>query len=368
MDKASLTKEIARSPVLQASIDIAKSLKYEAELKHYVRHKLIPQRFINIGKVQKIPKAIGFVGPWGSGKSLSEAAMTILDYLIEGKDVWSNMDIVFGVKIADTLVAYSTEPLNKIDLLKLKLNKGALVIDEPNIEFAEARRAMSNRNLQFDKVLQMLRKREMSLNYAVISEMWVEQRLREVTTMFIKCQDLLLEPGNLGLPFEFGEKVTWKGYDMIGILGHGSFMETHQVAFHRTFNAKPFWRTYDTDLVQGENQVKYGHDNLQEFEAALSVEEQPHMIQYKEDWKWLRLLTDEMLEDGRRYIPAAEIMNNPLVKQSQYTQIKLSNELKRQYGIKTKFVRPNGKGDQMTCYEIQQPVLVERERGEGEDE
>ena len=65
------------------------------------------------------PVVIGFIGPRGSGKSVGGARMAIMDYMIIGKRVWSNMTIEFAHINNSQSMIRRTEPLEKLDLVQL---------------------------------------------------------------------------------------------------------------------------------------------------------------------------------------------------------------------------------------------------------
>ena len=241
-------------------INLAQSIKLENYLKSYVADRVIPQRFINFGRNTKLSKCIGLIGPRGSCKSIAAAAMGIIDYLIPGSKLISNMEVKWGLRLGDLLVGYRSEDLDKMELMKFNIEENvAVLIDEVNIEFSEARRSMTNRNLIFNKILQQLRKRSLNVIYTVQHEMWIDNRLRYQTNVFIKTQDVCMMPGGIHLPYDFGEYASWKVFDMSGIFGQGSYVDTHvPVIDGWSFSAKQWWNTFDTKQIQGIDQDEYG--------------------------------------------------------------------------------------------------------------
>lgn len=346
---------------ISTDVDIEKSIRYEVPLKRYIREQLFRTRIFNYGKVKKLPKVMGFVGPWGSGKSISGAGVTILDYMVDGYTVFSNMDIRFFVRVGDMVAGYHTEPLVKADLFKLQLYDALLFVDEINIEFADSRRAISNKNLQFSKVIQLIRKRHLNMIYTVISEMYVDNRVRDMTSLFVKCGDILLMPGNLGQPFDFGERISWKVYDMMGILNKGSYHYTKEPAVETIFNAKRFWRTYDTDLVQGEGQTSYSSlDDAMEDEPDINMQinRAQYLADYHRDFSWLEDIVIEMMEDGRAEIPVDEIYSKPEVQDSGITQNLLTKMIRENYQIRAKTV--TRKGFTLRVYDIPDRLLIDK--------
>jgi hypothetical protein len=117
---------------------------------------------------------IGLVGLRGDGKSGSGAVIALLDYMLNNNPVWSNMAIRTAIRVEDEtaismthgvlhhggVVTYTSQELDKEGLLRFdpSYHEGCYFIDEINMEFAEARRSMSNTNLFMDRVAQQLRK------------------------------------------------------------------------------------------------------------------------------------------------------------------------------------------------------------------
>lgn len=258
----------------KTKIKFERSLEREHSLKHLISERILPDRFINFGRLTKLSKCIGFIGPRGSMKSLSTAAMSIIDYLVPGYNVFSNMDIAWGLNLGDYSVGYASKPLDRADLYAFDVSNGLLVIDEPNMEFSEARRSMTNQNLTFNRIIQQLRKKQLNMIYAVQHEMWVDDRLRYQTDVFISCKDILLKPGNINLPYDFGTYCEWTIYDMSGFLGKGTFDETGEPHSLVKFYGKRWWNTYDTNQIQAEEDIKYGSFNQpRSKEIPMSVEE-----------------------------------------------------------------------------------------------
>lgn len=169
------------------------------------------------------------------------------------------MPIHWGLRLGDYTVAYKSEDLDKAALLNLDIEGDILaIVDEVNLEFSEARRALTNRNLIFNKLLQQLRKKRLDLIYTVQNEMWVDLRLRWQTDFFILTKDIKLKPGGISLPFAFGEIAEWSVYDMPGYLGRGSFQQTLRPAIVTNFLGKKWWGTFDTNQLQAEDELSYG--------------------------------------------------------------------------------------------------------------
>lgn len=275
--------------------------KRESYLKRYVRQQIMPYRFINFGRNTKLSKCIGLIGPRGSCKSLAASAMGIIDYLIPGYKLISNMDISWGLQLGNDVVHYHSDKLDKMEFLKFNIqDKVAVLVDEVNIEFSEARRSMTNRNLIFNKILQQLRKRQLNVIYTVQHEMWIDNRLRWQTDIFIKTMDVCLKPGGIYLPYDFGEFASWKVYDMAGIFGHGSYADTMKPVIEDwRFNGKRWWNTFNTNEIQGLEDQVYG--------AKLTSETPSYIEQYNQKWGWLADKAKQLYENGLDEITSGEL-------------------------------------------------------------
>lgn len=277
-------------------VNLDLSLRMENYLKQYVRETVIPYRFLNYDRLVKLSKCIGLIGPRGSCKSLTAAAMGIIDYLIPGYELISNMEIKWALKLADYIVGYRSTELDQAEFLNFDTRDNvAVMIDEVNIEFSEARRSSTNRNLIFNKILQQLRKKKMNLVYTVQHEMWVDNRLRYQTDFFIRCQDICLKPGGIYLPFEFGEFATWTIYDMSGFLGQGSYQETNKPVIENwKVPTKKWWGCYDTSLIQGEEQQSYGRVQGDE----ISLQRSEYIVKQEENVATVMDTIKSLHDDG----------------------------------------------------------------------
>lgn len=290
--------------MVNQTINYDLSIKRESYLKQFIADYLINKRFINFGRNTKLSKCIGLIGPRGSCKSVGAAAMGILDYLVPGYKLISNMEVKWGVRVCDMLAAYSSEPLDKMELLKFNIaDKVAALIDEVNIEFSEARRSMTNRNLIFNKILQQLRKRAMNVIYTVQHEMWVDNRLRYQTDIFIKTKDVCLKPGGIYLPYDFGEYASWKMYDMAGIFGHGAYQDTlTPIIDDWWFRAKQWWNTFDTNEIQGLESENYGIDSQE-----LQIKRSDYVVKQESDLSYIFDTFEDWHNQGITQIASADV-------------------------------------------------------------
>lgn len=200
---------------------------------------------------------IGFVGPRGSGKSVGAARTIIMDYLLRGKNVWSNMDIGFNLISGGRVVEIRTKPLEKLSLVQLDqvFSNGVIYVDEVNL-MAEARRSMSQSNLMFSYILQQLRKRRLSIIWSAQSENHCDDRLRFQTDIFITCEDVSISKPNC----DIGAYSRWRAHDFSGIVkGKVESKKGESIPFFSaTMWNKPWWNMYSTWQLQ---EVGIGESN-----------------------------------------------------------------------------------------------------------
>lgn len=216
-------------------------------------------RIFKFGYLADLSLVVGFVGPRGSGKSCGAAGYAIVDYMLAGKTVWSNMLIEFKVKYKDCEKIFRSEPLDKASLMDIndfenKYADGLIMIDELNIEIGDARRSMSNQMLWFDFMLQEVRKRKMNICYQLQAEEWAGSRSRWQTDIYVGCIDYAFLNGKPKKE-NIGRFSRWKLYDMSGIITgeikfadgfHKKVQHFNQIKFWNT----PFWNAYDTTQMQ----------------------------------------------------------------------------------------------------------------------
>ncbi len=191
---------------------------------------------------------IGFVGARGSGKSVGAARTVIVDYMLAGKQVWSNMEIGFNLIRNGEKKLVRSSPLNKLDLVHLDkvYSDGLIYVDEVNL-LAEARRAMSQENLMFSYILQQLRKRRLTIIWSAQSELHCEDRLRFQTDIFIMCEDISIKKQNCGI----GELSLWKAHDFSGVVKGKTPKNSEDAIFYQGVQwNKPWWNAYSTWEIQ----------------------------------------------------------------------------------------------------------------------
>jgi len=191
---------------------------------------------------------IGFVGPRGSGKSVGGARTVILDYMLKGKTIWSNMEIGFNRIYNGSSIPMVSQPLDRLSMEELDIvySNGIIYVDEVNL-MMEARRSMSQENLMFSYILQQLRKRRLTIIWSAQSEMHCDDRLRFQTDIIISCSDISINNPNC----EIGALSAWKAYDFSGIVKGKSHRNIKDMVFYEGVESnKPFWNKYSTWEIQ----------------------------------------------------------------------------------------------------------------------
>lgn len=246
----------------------------------YVFHR---QRIIRSGFLSDMSLVIGLVGAAGGGKSCGGAGIAIFDYLLAGVPVISNMDISVTVQYKQAKKVFQTQPLDRSSVMDLKhiqkmYKNCCLFVDEANIEFSESRRAMSNKNLLFNYVIQERRKRSMNVVFTSQHEMWVDDRLRYGTSFFIKASDAAYNNG-MPKPGSLGKKSNWKVYDFSGLI-NGEILSDNDprfVIYRGEFHNRPFWHSYDTYQMQGlEDETEAVGDIVIRDGVELSINKQKY--------------------------------------------------------------------------------------------
>lgn len=269
---------------------------------------LLPRRQINGGKPLFYQSyldreyVLGTIGDRGGGKSGSDAVISVVDFMVRGKPVWSNMKIQCDVFVDDETareaglnnggtVHYESQPLKKGELLKLdeRYRDGCLVIEEINVQFSNVRRFMSNTNVDFNEVCQQLRKFKTSMIYNVIDEMFIDAQLRALTDIFIRTYDTAFDKDAMARRKKPGLDFCWQLYSMSGYLNgeQGRYAITHK-AEKCYFRFAPWRGIYNDKQYQEKGTYSL---NKREQEAArkagLSVESSEDMKEETNEWQWL---------------------------------------------------------------------------------
>ena len=265
---------------------------------------------------------LGTVGDRGGGKSGSDAVISIVDFMLRGKPVWSNMLIEYDILVDDELaqqeglnsgglVHYESLPIEKDKLLKLDetYRKGCLVIEEINVQFSNVRRFMSNTNIESNELYQQLRKFETSLIYNVIDEMFVDPQLRALTDIFIRTYDTAFDLDSLLRHKKPGLDFCWQVYSYSGYLNgeQARYALTHKSS-KCFFKFAPWHGVYDSM----QHQIKGVYSlNKREKEAAekqkLLVESSDEMEDTVNEWQWLIDNVRRLKNSGIEYLEASQL-------------------------------------------------------------
>jgi len=261
----------------------------------------------------------GFIGDRGGGKSGSEAAISIVDYMMSGRKVFSNMGVKCDILVDDDMarsyglksggaVHYEAEPIDKDALLDLdeRYRRSCLLIEEINVEYSNVRRAMSNTNIDFNQVAQQLRHFETSLLYNVINEMFVDPQLRSLTDVFVKTSDTAFDMDSLSAKKPRGIDFKWNITPMSGYLRGEQFKNKTLPPMYFHFGP---WRGIYNDL---QNQTKGIYsistkDKNKKFLAKISVDSSGEMTEHFNKWGWLVDLIQGWKKQGVRLLRSAEL-------------------------------------------------------------
>lgn len=264
---------------------------------------------------------IGLVGERGSGKSLGGANIAIRDFMMhvdpdraQNEPCWSNMNIKLDVRLdddvcshygleKDSVAVYEADHVDKQAFLALdtRYEGGCLFFDEFNLEYGEARRSVANVNLMTDRAIQQLRKLQCGLVYTVLSEAYVDVRIRENTDVFIKCLDVGMKPNNLAARMEQGVVFEWLIYPMSPkVAGVGNTYDVTQKPtgpFQMTL--KPFWEAIDTFERQAQGKTSYTDKKVL---LPVEMKEDPVVVADRDKWGWLddrlKVFRDKHVNDG----------------------------------------------------------------------
>ena len=233
------------------------------------------KRLFKGGYLKPLSLVFAFVGGRGSGKSCGAAQLASVDFLLDGKTVWSNMDIGLAVRYKDCRKVFKSQNLDKASLMDINAFEtqyadGLVLLDEANIEISDSRRSMSNTMLWFDYTLQEVRKRRMNICYTVQDEEWVGKRSRFQTDLYVVCHDHAFLDKQRQAD-DIGRHSRWRVHDMSGCVtgelkyrdGHRHFVDHFKEVI--VWNT-PFWKTYDSGQMQkyekyDPSKARSGNDN-----------------------------------------------------------------------------------------------------------
>ncbi|MFA5389534.1 MAG: hypothetical protein WC312_07305 [Candidatus Omnitrophota bacterium] len=265
---------------------------------------------------------IGILGNPGEGKSFSLSIILLLDGLMRGEPVWSNMYVKLTMHVSDRIArmfglpqggdaVFEAKAVDKIKLLHMdkEYRDGWHGLDEVNAEYAEATRSTSNVNLYFDRMEQQHRHDLMGMVYTSIHEMWVDYRLRKLTDAFIRVEDVALSPEGLKRRMPTGEVFKWIIYPRSRLICGWTHEQTGMTLGPYYLHTKNFQGIYDTLQKQAEGITKYAVDINERPSVEVEVKRNPATVEYMQKWQWLydgiqglhdqgvKIITDDVLWD-----------------------------------------------------------------------
>lgn len=218
---------------------------------------------------------LGFIGYRGTGKSASIAKVVGEDFLLAGKRAWSNMPINIKVVYKDAAKTFSTQELPKLKLLQgdEQFKNGVVVLDEVNMEVAEASRFMSNTNLEFTNQIQQIRKKGLDVIWSAQNWNSIDARLRWQSDFIVLCS--CDRPENRGIISH------WRVMDSTGLSGKLDFeteLRSHylmdKIVNQGNAYIRPWWFAYETKKLQGQSAYnrkeleKQDEDNIGDVSLA----------------------------------------------------------------------------------------------------
>ena len=234
-------------------------------------------------------------------------------------------------------VVYESEELDKKALFRLdeQYRDCVLFVDEINLDMAEARRSTSNVNLNLNKVGQELRHLEAALIYTVISEMWVDARIRQLTDIFIRTEDTALDMKSLQNKQTPGIKARWTVFSMSRKLNGSTYNKNTGAGKLGPYyvRTREMWDAYDTFEMQASESLKYG-DFMKG--SKLEVDAAPRVTQERDEWGWLEPIAQEILKSNELWVPADQYYTHPEVVARRIPKKVLSGQLNILYGIVAK--------------------------------
>lgn len=288
----------------------------------------------------------GFIGERGGGKDLGGAMVAFLDYMIEGEPCWSNSKIKMTITVqgedaspfglSGGQVVYESEDLDKPALLRLedKFHGGVIYISEINMEFAEARRSISNTNLFFDRAEQQLRKLQSAMIFNVIHEMWIDLRVRGLTDTFIKTFDTSLYPENLAAEKPQGYDFEWFIYPQTRKFNGMIFPEDIQRPIGPyALNLRKAWGLIDTYEKQAAGKFKYGMEFGAASTMSMEIEESKAVLAELDQWGWLYDSIQDLHRQGYTKIKNEALWEVLQLKERGISEDKVGRKLAEMPGI-----------------------------------
>lgn len=278
----------------------------------------------------------GTIGDRGGGKSGTDAVLSVVDFMLTGKKVFSNMAIKCDIAIDDVtaqkyglrsggIAHYESLPLEKDALLKLddRYRDCCLIIEEINVQYSNVRRFMSNTNVDFNETCQQLRKFKASLLYNVIDEMFIDPQLRALTDIFIRTYDTAFDLDALASKKQLGLDFCWQIYPMSGYLRgeqgrYGVTKKSEKAYFH----FGPWRGIYDSGQHQEKGRYsmnKKEREKEEALKAQVSAESSEDIKKEINQWQWLIDGVRKLKRSGVEFLEAHQLWQVLQVVENGYT-------------------------------------------------
>jgi len=203
---------------------------------------------------------IALIGTRGSGKSAGMTGITVLDGLLAGRRVVSNLPIAVEARYRDCSKVFRTDSLDAALMLDVnEFNENyydcLICVDEVNAYLADSQRSMTNQALAFSYILQQMRHRKLDFIFTTQAENMQTNRMRFQTDFYIQCKDMAMSGGQPKRG-DIGRRSQWKMHDMSGLVtGEVTHSDNTKSQTVPSFNEKvfwntPFWNCYDTAQMQ----------------------------------------------------------------------------------------------------------------------
>lgn len=192
----------------------------------------------------------GFIGPRGSGKTLTLAWLGLKD-MANGIPVLANFQIKGPFRKGNEVVNVESLPLDLPTLLTMsqEIRRAIAIIDEINLWF-ENTKWMTNGNRLISIFLQQIRKRELSVYYSTQNFKWADGRIRWQTDILTRCQDIAKTPMGMMANVKRGEFISLQTIDFSGyITGQPWDEKKGGHIFPSILEARPIWDCYDTTQI-----------------------------------------------------------------------------------------------------------------------
>ena len=297
---------------------------------------------------------IGLIGERGDGKSLGGGIISICDYLVQKEPCFSNLAVSAAFNISDAaavkygikggVAEFYSQELDMPKFLRFasEYKGGVFYIDEINVALADARRSMSNQNLEATDVGQQLRKLQSALIYTSIHEMFVESRIRDMTDLFIKTMDTALTPQGLAAKKKPGLEFEWSIYPMSRKLTGERYQDTKQV-LKATIKGHRWWGAIDTLQRQDRKKYKIPIGETEEgINMEMTIGANPAIEAARSKWGWLYDAIKQLHDEGYAEISNWDLWEYLQIEERGISRFEVGKQLA---GMKIRASRHDGKGN-----------------------